>query len=265
MGMASLSTHILNTYPCLLCTYEVNANTCTPITFVRWRLAPLHGQSGSRSTWLGRTMSEIDRIIPDTADSRSHAHDEHRSVHPPIHCVLLDPLSPERFKILNHFSQSMLHVEILNIGKIFNVLLERKYQEERKRLSIQNDGVINEKWLYHGTSTTDSRLIYEGEVGFDVGYSNGGRWGFATYFASSGKYAHKYAHVTGDNSFVILLARVLTGHSFHSPPNSKFTIPPVRDGHKHYDSVTGSSHNSTIYMVYENYKAYPAYVITYKS
>eukprot|EP00349_Pseudokeronopsis_sp_Brazil_P008676 CAMPEP_0202969580 /NCGR_PEP_ID=MMETSP1396-20130829/15370_1 /ASSEMBLY_ACC=CAM_ASM_000872 /TAXON_ID= /ORGANISM="Pseudokeronopsis sp., Strain Brazil" /LENGTH=44 /DNA_ID= /DNA_START= /DNA_END= /DNA_ORIENTATION= len=31
--------------------------------------------------------------------------------------------------------------------------------------------------LFHGTSKTDPKLIYEGKEGFDMRFSNGGMWG----------------------------------------------------------------------------------------
>ena len=34
-----------------------------------------------------------------------------------------------------------------------------------------------EKFLYHGTTITDPKQIYEGKEGFDMRFSKGGLWG----------------------------------------------------------------------------------------
>ena len=68
----------------------------------------------------------------------------------------------------------------------------------------------------------------------------------------------------------ILLARVLTGFSYFSPPKRFVKLPLLSSvggtrGHVQcrYNSVTGQLDGSTIYIIYENDFAYPAYIIAY--
>ena len=67
----------------------------------------------------------------------------------------------------------------------------------------------------------------------------------------------------------MLAAWVLTGHSYQNEPRS-FEYPPVREDcgegqvQRQYDSVTGTTRGSTVYITYDNTLAYPAYVITYR-
>jgi len=44
--------------------------------------------------------------------------------------------------------------------------------------------------LFHGTRTTDPSLVYKGEEGFDMRFSEGGMWGKAVYFAVNSSYSH---------------------------------------------------------------------------
>ena len=106
-----------------------------------------------------------------------------------------------------------------------------------------------------------TRLIYESEFGFDFRRSKGGQWGHATYFTEDASYSDKYAHCTEEYK-QILLAKVITGIAYASPPDKNLKMPPLkRDGSPtanwHYDSVVGVSRSSIIYMVYDNLKAYP--------
>ena len=66
--------------------------------------------------------------------------------------------------------------------------------------------------LWHGTRNTDPRMIYEGEVGFNLNYSRVDcMWGIAVYFAKNANYSDDYRFncANGDRQFV--LAEVLIG------------------------------------------------------
>ena len=100
-------------------------------------------------------------------------------------------------------------------------------------------------------------------------HSRDGSWGKGNYFAVNASLADGYAYRAHDVK-KILLARVLTGFSYFSPPK-KFVKPPLlssvggagRHVQRTYNSVTGQLGGSTIYITYENDFAYPAYIITY--
>ena len=49
-------------------------------------------------------------------------------------------------------------------------------------MAFKNNGVINEKLLFHGTSETNPELIFKGEVGFDVRFSKKRKMGFCQLF-----------------------------------------------------------------------------------
>ena len=66
---------------------------------------------------------------------------------------------------------------------------------------------------FHGTRGNDPKLIYEGENGFDMRYSNQGMWGQANYFAVNASYSDNYAYQTPDGYKEMFLVKVLTGDS----------------------------------------------------
>ena len=99
---------------------------------------------------------------------------------------------------------------------------------EKKKMSFKNNGTINEKLLFHSTRETDPKLIFKGEVGFDMRFSKQGRWGFANYFAEDAEYSHQFAHETSGGMKQILLASVLTGNSYPCfIPDSRLRLPPI--------------------------------------
>jgi len=70
----------------------------------------------------------------------------------------------------------------------------------------------------------------------------------------------------------MLLAEVIVGNTYYSDRPTPFKMPPqVPEGvpwkkfeDERYDSVCGFDHGSNIYVVYENSRAYPAYLVTYR-
>ena len=80
----------------------------------------------------------------------------------------------------------------------------------------------------------------------------------------------------------MFLAKVLTGASQTCPSSRSLCMPPerpsyataastdvhfvclLRDHQIRYVTVNGTTGGSTVYMTYDNLKAYPAYLITYE-
>ena len=190
----------------------------------------------------------------------------------------LFPLSPETSEwdhVTQLFQQSMSKFEypIMSVKRIQNTWLWGRYFQHRNRLHDKNDGVVNEKELFHGTRTNEPKLIYGGEDGFDMRYSAQGMWGKANYFAAKASYSNSYAHINASTGLKeMFLVKLLTGESYECAPNQALIVPPPKPekvGRRlqfeqlKYDTVTGTTGGSQVFMAYDNEKAYPAYLIEY--
>ena len=188
--------------------------------------------------------------------------------------ILLDPLVPEEdefYRISALFLQSMPHSWIRRIDRIQNKLLLRKYMDRAKQM-MEYDQVLGEKPLFHGTRTNKPEAIFKGDASFDMRYCHSGLWGRGNYFAVNASYSNNYAHIEAGGVRQMLVAYVLTGHSYHCHSDSTITQPPFR-GHqgirndgtvrRRHDSVCGTTNDSKVYITYDNDKAYPAYLISY--
>ena len=134
----------------------------------------------------------------------------------------------------------------------------------RKYPNRQIDDIM--KHLFHGSKTTDPRLIYASEDGFDPRFSNSGLYGRGTYFADNSHYSSKYAYsVPNDSgSQQLFLALVLVGETVALKPNSSYNIPPLKEGSltERYDSINNEAEGH--YIIYDSLKSYPGYLITFK-
>lgn len=183
------------------------------------------------------------------------------------------PGSQEYIRVQGRFLQTMPHAQISQISRIQNIWLWEKYVRHRKMLHMKNAGAVNEKELFHGTRGNDPKNIYGGEEGFDMRFSRQGMWGRANYFAENSSYSSGYAYVAPDGKKVMFLVRVLTGDTYYCHSDSSLQMPPVKPSaaataqvqfeQTRYDTVSGSTGGSKVYMTYDNLKAYPAYLIQY--
>lgn len=173
------------------------------------------------------------------------------------------------------FLVSLPQAEIHEMIRIQNKWIWQQYVFERKRLYDKNMGAINEMELFHGCGGLEPLLICNSMEGFDMRHSKGGRWGSANYFASTAQYADRFAHtVTANNLKEVIIAKVVLGDVYDcgTRRDDSLRFPPVKEAHDldsslqniRYDSVSGITKNTRVYMTYDNRKAYPAYIIKYR-
>jgi len=64
--------------------------------------------------------------------------------------------------------------------------------------------------LFHGTSSTDPQMIYQGEDGFDMRFSRSGMWGQGIYFAVNASYSTNYSYSTALNGQAVCIVCTLS-------------------------------------------------------
>ena len=122
----------------------------------------------------------------------------------------------------------------------------------------------DEKDLWHGTRTTDSKCITDSDEGFDIRFSRDGMQGVGNYFALKAEYSAKtnFVHNETDGTKGLFMARVLVGNPGDRVDANRKMPPWNRNKlSERYDSVYASS---SMYVVYDNYKAYPLYYVKFK-
>ena len=239
---------------------------------------------------VGHEMTDFNVIANRQAELQPPPEWEHQTNN--LELFSLTRGSEEWDKVEKHFKTTMTTATVNSITRIQNKWLWGKYINEKNSLHHQNKGRVNEKELFHGTRGNDPKEIYNGQQGFDMRLSNSGLWGQANYFAVNASYSHGYAFTRGGYREMFLV-KVLTGDSYESPQNSQLRLPPEKETtqahHKtavasnrgeevnersradtlkfetvRYDTVTGTTGGSCVFMTYDNAKAYPAYLIQYK-
>ena len=181
--------------------------------------------------------------------------------------------SPEWNRVVGNFQSTLPSMRVIKVTRIQNKWLWERYVQHKQRLSYKNGGNVNERELFHGTGRNDPKLIYEGEDGFDMRFSREGMWGRANYFAVNASYSNSYAHTRSDWTKEMFMVKLLTGDSYQCSSDPSIRLPPEKSGmmgsggshcgRARYDTVTGHTGGSQVFMAYDNDKAYPAYLIQY--
>ena len=184
--------------------------------------------------------------------------------------------SAEYARVVGKFKATMPNANIVSLQRVQNQYLWEKYIHHKGMIEQKNGRQANEMELFHGTRGNNPQLIYDSEEGFDMRFSASGMWGQANYFAVNASYSNGYAHPLPNGRRQMFLAKVLTGDSHACSSNSALRMPPERPSYTiaastgvqlsqiRYDTVNGTTGGSTVYMTYDNLKAYPAYLITYE-
>ena len=184
--------------------------------------------------------------------------------------------SSEWIKISSLFMATMSGYKITSIKRVQNQLLWKKYQLEKETVEKKNGGEANEKLLFHGSRKVSAEDIVDSDNGLDMRVSSKGMWGKANYFAEKAMYSDSYAYqytqqFTSTTVKEMLVFKVITGASIRLPPDQSLRMPPEKEASgtdvtlkkMRYDTVNGVTHGTQVYMTYDNYKSYPAYIITY--
>jgi len=161
-------------------------------------------------------------------------------------------------EIQKRMQETIPSIKIHQIHRIQNLLQWEKYSFLKERIQRKTDP--QEMFLFHGTRTNPPKVIYEGEEGFDMRYCERGMWGIASYFARNASYSHGYSSSLPSGLRQMFYVRAIVGKNHHIAPNGALRKPA--DG---YDSVSGETNGSVVYMVYENGRAYPEFLITYST
>ena len=98
-------------------------------------------------------------------------------------------------------------------------------------------------------------------------------WGKGIYFAENASYSNGYSYKNQDGTCSFFYAKVAVGQSVQLPNDASIKQPPLKSNvalqsgftEERYDSIKGHTGGSDIFIIYENSRAYPQYLITYSN
>jgi O-acetyl-ADP-ribose deacetylase (regulator of RNase III) len=179
---------------------------------------------------------------------------------------------PDSVRIEKRMKETISSVKIDKIERVQNLRLWNHYAFRRRTLQqeLSNKPDLQiEMELFHGTRAALPSEIYNGEYGFDMTYCTSGLWGIGTYFAVNAAYScQNYSYQLPNGKRQVFFAQVLTGDvsDYQNKNDQTLRRPPKKNestSGARYNSVSGETGGSRVYIIYENRVAYPTFLITF--
>ncbi|XP_053390551.1 uncharacterized protein LOC128553429 [Mercenaria mercenaria] len=183
--------------------------------------------------------------------------------------VTLNQRDTEYSKVVSEFTKTLgRRPNIVKIERVQNKTLYTQYAAKRKEMNVYNPyKKDNEKILWHGTA--DYAVPSINSHGFNRSYcsNNVTAIGQGVYFAVNANYVDQaiYTPPGSDGNKRMYRCLVLTGNYCNGSCNMR--APPIIDISKpriFYDSVTNSTGNPIMFVVFNDTQAYPEHLITYR-
>jgi len=156
--------------------------------------------------------------------------------------------------------------EIIKIECVQNRYLWDKYytQKESMKKSIGLKR-LNELNLWHGTHVNIFDKIIK--QGFRKEFNHTSRFGEGTYFATNADYSVSNGYCKSNNGiFKIFQCMVLCGESHLGSNNIKLKNWPIKPNGSEqiYDSLVNNINNPSIYVIHDDVRVYPMFIIHFK-
>eukprot|EP01084_Bolivina_argentea_P215278 365478_1 len=169
----------------------------------------------------------------------------------------------EAQKIKDLFCATMNHVCIKKIECVQNKYMWDKYCNAKQMLiNCIGENNINEKYLFHGTTSDTVELITN--AGFRKEFSLIQLYGAGTYFAKDAKKSDVYSAVDINGFKKMLICKVICGEMSVGTSGTKLTNWPKKSNGFIYDSLVNQMNCSSIFVIHDDARAYPMFVIQYK-
>ncbi|XP_053407536.1 protein mono-ADP-ribosyltransferase PARP15-like [Mercenaria mercenaria] len=183
--------------------------------------------------------------------------------------VTLNQTDFEYSKVVFEFTKTLGRQPIIvKIERIQNKTLYTQYAAKRKMMNANNPNKKgNKKILWHGTADYAVQSINSHGLNRSYCSRNATAIGQGVYFAVNASYMDQgtYSPPGSDGSKRMYRCLVLTGN--YCDGSSDMRVPPAIDKSKPhilYDSVTNSTGNPIMFVVFNDTQAYPEHLITYR-
>eukprot|EP00075_Anas_platyrhynchos_P015167 XP_027304420.1 poly [ADP-ribose] polymerase 12 isoform X3 [Anas platyrhynchos] len=178
--------------------------------------------------------------------------------------VELSSSSSEYVKIKRLFEKTMKHYNICRLQRVQNPSLWQVFQWQKEQMKKLNKSkCVDERLLFHGTNPSLLPAICEQNFDWRICGVNGTAYGKGSYFARDARYAHDYSS-SKSGRYSMFVAQVLVGEFVQG--QSEYLRPPPRPSspNRLYDSCVDDPEDPSIFVIFEKYQIYPAYILEYR-
>ena len=170
-------------------------------------------------------------------------------------------------EIIVNFKKTCPSKTVLKVFSIENQMLYDSYWNARRKLiELIGKEKLNERDVFHGSRQANVMGMIQKE-GFRKEFNKSAASGKGTYFARDASYSVNGGYCCQkDGVYQIFQCRVMMGESHQGSSSYELTNWPKKDGGKGliYDSLVNRMKDPTVFVIHENVRAYPMFVIHFK-
>jgi Poly(ADP-ribose) polymerase catalytic domain/WWE domain len=188
-------------------------------------------------------------------------------------CIEVARDSPEWHHIEDYFKASLdtgVEITHLRIERVQIKSLWQAYAVKRREVEdrfahypeelVNNKGCPEEKWLFHGTTTTAVDQILDHGFNRSFAGHNGATYGKGSYFARDASYSCRYAVPDSSGIQHVFMCRMVVG-DWCSGSQDQLT-PNSKPGGGLYDSTVDDIADPEIFVSYHDAQVYPEYLLS---
>ncbi|XP_028602880.2 protein mono-ADP-ribosyltransferase PARP12-like isoform X1 [Podarcis muralis] len=178
--------------------------------------------------------------------------------------VEISDSAEEYNEIKELFQKTMEGYVIHRLQRIQNPSLWQVFQWQKEQMKKMNGGdKVGERLLFHGTSKRHLHDICGQNFDWRICGTHGTLYGKGSYFARDASYSHAYCQ-SDTHIRSMFVAKVLVGDYVQGNP--AYLRPPSRSNQSNnfYDSCVDNVLDPSIFVIFEKYQIYPAYIFEYQ-
>ena len=178
----------------------------------------------------------------------------------------LDMNSYPAKKVVAKFNETCPNYTVIKVESMENQMLYDGFWNARlKLIKLLGEENLNTRHVFHGTNYYNVMGIVQRE-GFRKEFSSTFVHGQGTYFAKNARYSAGGYAAEKDGVYLLFLCKVIMGESHKGSSSYDLKTWPKKNGGKGliYDSLVNDMDDPTIFVIHENVRAYPMFVIHYK-
>jgi len=179
--------------------------------------------------------------------------------------VLLDiDLESENGRRIVQLFNQTANNRVVKIAGVMNQYLYDKWWNERQSLEKHIGAEkLNQRELFHGTKSADVMQFVMRE-GFRAEFNTSYACGQGTYFARDAGYSVGYSAPQNDGAKAMLLCAVICGESHKGDNTITLKTWPKKSNSFIYDSLVNATENPSIFVIHENARIYPMFVLHFQ-
>ncbi|EGC30636.1 hypothetical protein DICPUDRAFT_83441 [Dictyostelium purpureum] len=171
-----------------------------------------------------------------------------------VSLVEINKEDSEYSQVKERFDETLSNdFKIEKIERVQNKSIWRSYysslEDYKTKYNNVNENFL-ESTLFHGTRGNDPTMVYKNDIGFDIKNSSDGSFGVGLYFSENASNSLSFSHELPNGQFQFFLCRVILGNGSNV---SNQDLIECQDSIK----------KDGIYVLKENNRSYPDYLITY--